>query len=243
MSYPHARFEILPMGDSALLINFDQKISRKVNNQVFVLSKYIANKGIEGITTIIPAYCSITIGYDSTKWDFDDLSERLFRFADKKIIISPSESKHWSLPVCYGPFGLDLHGLVNDLKIPLDDLIRLHTSRTYDVFMLGFLPGFVYLGELPRKLHCHRKQTPRLKVPAQSVAIAGSQTGIYPYRAPGGWQIIGKTPVKTFLPNEEDPFLIKMGDQISFFSVGKAVYEEIDKMPPIEYRKAFIKKR
>lgn len=222
-----------PLGDQALVISFEEKISLEIHAQVVRLTHYLKSKKVEGILYYIPAYCSLTLGYDPGKWNFSDLSERILRFREK-LENQPYEKtpgRSWQIPVCYdSPFGPDLESLAREKEVSRDQIIAWHSSKTYTVYMLGFLPGFVYLGELPEQLLCKRKKQPRTKVPARSVAIAGSQTGIYPLDAPGGWQIIGKTPVPVFFPRSETPFLFESGDQVRFVSVSKPRFEKLESM-------------
>lgn len=134
------------------------------------------------------------------------------------------------IPVCYeSEFAPDLESLAKDIDLSPDQIISLHTSTTYDVFMMGFLPGFPYLGQLPAQLECKRKAVPRKLVSAGSVGIAGKQTGIYPLDAPGGWQLIGQTPLKIFDALAEESFLMKMGDKVKFKSISAETFNKIQK--------------
>ncbi|MCB0666689.1 MAG: 5-oxoprolinase subunit PxpB [Saprospiraceae bacterium] len=228
-----SELNIYPLGDRALVINFDQKINRKINNEVLKLTHYLKSKNIEGILYFIPAYCSLTIAFDGDKWNIPDLSERILRFweklDDQHIEITPGRS--WQIPICYdGKYGLDLDKISREKKVDKSQIVDWHTSKIYSVYMLGFLPGFVYLGDLPEPLHCSRRTRPRTRVPARSVAIAGAQTGIYPLEAPGGWQVIGKTPIPIFFPTADPPFLFKCGDQVRFYPVTEKEYLELQAM-------------
>lgn len=223
------------LGDTALVINFEQKIKKEINSKVYQLTNYLKSKNIEGILFYVPAYCSLTIGYDPEKWNYEDLVERVRRFIDKlPFEKSTVVGRRWKIPVCYDElFGLDLSELALEKKVSTDQIIQWHLSQTYHVYMLGFLPGFVYLGDLPASLVCGRKDHPRIIVPSQSVGLAGRQTGIYPLDAPGGWQIIGKTPIRIFNPAAEDPFLFKMGDQVTFTTINKKEFDIIENNDPI----------
>ncbi len=214
-------------GDSALLINFEQKIDVKIHN--LVKSYFNSIKDIEGISYQIPAYCSITVVFDKEITDYESLKSKI-----EKLEIEPNTAttndKVIEIPVCYDPeFAPDLESLASEIDLTSDEIISLHTSQTYDVFMIGFLPGFPYLGQLPKALECKRKSTPRMEVKAGSVAIAGKQTGIYPTNAPGGWQLIGQTPLKIFDALTEDGFLIKMGDKIKFKSISAKTFKTIQR--------------
>lgn len=234
-----SELNIYPLGDRALVINFDQKINRKINNEVLKLTHYLKSKNIEGILYFIPAYCSLTIAFDGDKWNISDLSERILRFweklDDQHIEITPGKS--WQIPICYDvKYGLDLEKISSEKKVDKSQIVVWHTSKVYSVYMLGFLPGFVYLGDLPEALHCSRRTRPRTRVPARSVAIAGAQTGIYPLEAPGGWQVIGKTPIPIFLPTADPPFLFKCGDQVRFYPVTEKEYLELQAMDYYELK-------
>ncbi|MCB0685606.1 MAG: 5-oxoprolinase subunit PxpB [Saprospiraceae bacterium] len=231
-----------PLGDDALLINFEQKINREINQEVAKLTSYLRKKKVDGIRYYIPAYCSLTVGYDPVKWNFTDLTERIRRFSDKTYRESLEyNSRFWKIPVCYDPqYALDLPALASEKNVSEEQIVTWHLSCKYQVYMLGFLPGFVYLGDLPETLHCQRKKQPRMKVPAQSVALAGAQTGIYPSSAPGGWQIIGKTPLSIFNPENEEPFLFQMGDQVLFYQVDNTDFLEIATLDLVNLKKLFL---
>jgi inhibitor of KinA len=136
------------------------------------------------------------------------------------IKISPLTSRKIKIPVCYsGKYALDIHDIAKEKKLTAPEIINLHTAKRYRVYMIGFLPGFAYMGEIDKRIAMPRKTQPRTKVEAGSVGIAGMQTGIYPFDSPGGWQIIGKTPVKLFDKEKSDPVLLQPGDEIEFYSI------------------------
>lgn len=220
-----------PLGDTAVLISFRQDINRLVHRQVLQLTRYLQTKKIEGILFFVPAYCSLTVGYDPSKWNYEDVVERIRRFAEKvKPDEYPENSRNWKIPVCYQEgFGLDLVSLAQEKEVPVQTIIDWHIGQTYYVYMLGFLPGFVYLGDLSPQLHSRRKEQPRLEVPARSVAVAGGQTGIYPVAGPGGWQILGRTPIRIFNPEQPDPFWFEMADQVTFYPVTEDEYSAISR--------------
>ncbi|HMP87871.1 MAG TPA: 5-oxoprolinase subunit PxpB, partial [Lacibacter sp.] len=138
-----------------------------------------------------------------------------------------------TLPVCYDPvFGTDLAQLEAELQLPAAEIVRLHSSRTYHVFLLGFTPGFPYMGILPPELHCRRKTTASQTVAAGSVAIAGTQTGIYPLSSPGGWNIIGRTPVSLVNPDQPSPFLLQPGDEVKFTPISREEFEAYENHVP-----------
>ncbi|MGM0581840.1 MAG: 5-oxoprolinase subunit PxpB [Bacteroidota bacterium] len=212
-------------GDTALLINFEQKIDTKIHQ--LVKSYFNTIDQFEEVKYQIPAYCSITVVFDKEFTDYESLKSKI-----EKLEINYDKTnfdgKIIEIPVCYeAEYAPDIESLAKELKLSPDKIISMHTSVTYDVFMMGFLPGFPYLGKLPNELECKRKSTPRKQVKAGSVAIAGNQTGIYPSDAPGGWQLIGQTPLKIFDALKEEPFLIKMGDKVKFKSISVEKYKTL----------------
>lgn len=211
--------QIKIFGDSAILIEFEQEISQEINAKVNAYRQAILKAKIKGITACIPAYCSLTITYNPSEIQYKELSQRILNldFSQEEL---KKNQRLITVPVCYeSAFGLDLEWLAQEKSISKDEIIRLHASKVYQVFMLGFLPGFAYLGKLPKLLDSPRKAKPRLKVPKGSVGLAGYQTGIYPSESPGGWQIIGKTPIQIFDITQTNPFLFEQGDQVKFKSI------------------------
>ena len=138
--------------------------------------------------------------------------------------------KIYEIPVCYGgEYGPDLEFVAKNADISVEEVIKIHSSKDYLIYMLGFLPGFSYLGGLDEKIHTPRLANPRIKIPAGSVGIGGAQTGIYPLESPGGWQLIGKTPVKTYNPDRKVPILFEAGDYIRFVPISQEEFEKIEK--------------
>lgn len=227
--------EFKPFGDAALLINFEQVIDKTINDDVVFISKNIENSGIPGLLYCLPAYCSITIGYDSSKIKYNLLVELIKSVIDQKQEQQVlNNNRKLLIPVCYEtPYSFDLIDLEKQLGITQKEIIELHCSNIYQIYMLGFLPGFPYMGTLPYDLNCKRKEIPRKKVNAGSVGMAGQQTGIYPIDAPGGWQIIGRTPVPIFNQKNKIPFLFQPGDSVEFYPISinefKSMEEDFSK--------------
>lgn len=220
---------ILRYGDQALLINFEQKIEEKINEQVIELKVAIEQKDLKGFRYLIPAYCSLTLAYNPFLTDFDTLEKEIHEIA---LGMSHANVKRTSrnliVPVCYDKgYALDFEEVMEQTGFSREKIIELHTQHKFRVFMLGFMPGFTYMGKLPPSLFCKRKKTPRLKVPGGSVGLAGFQTGIYPSELPGGWQIIGRTPLPLFDPYAEKPFLFQAGDRVGFTSISPGEYEKL----------------
>lgn len=230
-------YNISPLGDSALLIDFGNIISLPVNQTVISFFKKIQKTPPEGVTEAVPAYSSLAVYYDAFKLRGKITEgQTVFHFMKNKITEMLEEEHEPFLiadkndirvPVCYEKeFATDLEWMSLQLKISPKEIIRLHTSKTYHVFMLGFLPGFAYMGEVDEKIVIPRKSQP-VQVAEGSVGIAGKQTGVYPLMSPGGWQIIGRTPVNMFNKNEYEPTLIKAGDSVQFYSISKDEFENI----------------
>ena len=222
----------MPYGDSAMLINFEQKIDAAINQKVMSLHHALQVSGIDGITFLIPAYCSITIGFDKQTTSFEMLKNTIGSFASEEVNhLSSTSSRLVHIPVCYeSPFKLDMLDVMEHTQLSRKTIISLHTSITLRVYMLGFVAGFAYMGKLPKVLQCPRKAEPRLKVPKGAVGLAGLQTGIYPVEAPGGWQVIGQTPLKMFDHDQPSPSLLQPGDQVQFKAIDKHEYQEIEKL-------------
>lgn len=221
---------IKPLGDSALLIEFEQKISSEINKEVTSLYKCIKNASISGVTDFIPAYCSLTICYDMQQIRYQILKEQVELLYSQKesFVLTETASEPIVIPVCFEEtYAPDLNFVCEYHKITSQSFIQQYTAPTYRVYMLGFLPGFTYMGRLPEMLFTPRKKTPRLRVPEGSVGLAGIQTGVYPSQAPGGWQLIGRTPIKMFDPNRESPFLCKQGDSVKFEEISREQFEVI----------------
>jgi inhibitor of KinA len=234
MDIPHYR--IFALGDTALVIDFGNEIDEPVNQLVHSLFYYFKNNQVPGIIETVPAYSSLTVYYDvisvrkETKNDdtaFESMSSLLKNILAGKITNTTVAGNLISIPVCYEKeFATDLDWIANENNISQQEFISLHTAATYHVYMLGFLPGFAYMGLVNDKIAVPRKQKP-VTVQAGSVGIAGKQTGIYPLSSPGGWQVIGRTPVNLFFKDKENPTLFKSGDRVQFYSITKNEFENI----------------
>ena len=221
--------EILPLGDRAILVNFQQIIDPTVHQQVIGLSGKLEHASIEGVTFILPAYCSLTIGYNPEKAKYQDLNHNIRTLYKQPLKSQKVSGARLTLPVCYEePFALDMFEISKFTGLKPEEIINIHTAQSYSVYMLGFLPGFPYLGILPEALHCSRKVNPRMRVPERSIGIAGQQTGIYPWESPGGWNIVGNTPLPIFDPQRATPFLFKVGDLVNFKAINKSEYQRIE---------------
>lgn len=216
------------MGDSAIQIDFGQKIAPEVNARITAFVGLIKEQKIEGIVDMIPAFCTLLVNYDPRIIAYQELLNRLEELTKLDVQVEASSSRVFEIPVLYdGECGPDLENVANLAGLSKDEVIEIHAGCDYLIYMLGFMPGFPYLGGLDERIHTPRLDDPRLKIPSGSVGIGAAQTGIYPLESPGGWQLIGKTPVKTYDPNREVPILFDAGDYIRFVPVTEEMYHEI----------------
>ena len=222
--------KICTAGDSSVLIEFGREISPEINAQITAVVRLIKAQHIEGVTDMIPAFASLLINYDPRVVSYAGLRARLEKLLKLEISGETSESRIFEIPVCYGgEYGPDLQNIADHAGLTPDEVIKIHSAKDYLIYMLGFLPGFSYLGGLDDRIHTPRLANPRIRIPAGSVGIGGSQTGIYPLDSPGGWQLLGMTPVKTYDPEREVPILFEAGDYIRFVPVSEEEYQEIKK--------------
>jgi inhibitor of KinA len=214
------------MGDRALLVELGDEISPKVNTAVRKLFLKLDREAIEGVKELVPGYRSVMVVCDPLHITFSRLQERLERLLHNSDDSLLPEPRTLEVPVVYGGrFGPDLSWVAGLHHISPEEVILHHTQPLYRVYMIGFTPGFPYLGEVPRAIETPRRETPRAAVPRGSVAVAQRQTGIYPVQSPGGWHILGWTPLKLFDAGKWPPTPIEIGDFVKFFSIQE---EEID---------------
>lgn len=222
--------KILDNGDSSMTVYFDLPISKALTTKIIQLCAAIKNTFDKEILEVIPAYQSLTIIYESLIISRKDIRYKLINIVNSPLPKITTQSKLINIPVCYdGEYGPDLKYLANYNKLSKQQVIQRHTEPTYLVHMLGFLPGFLYLGGLDKSLFCPRKSTPAIKIPKGSVGIGGEQTGIYPCSSPGGWQLIGRTPLSIFAPNAKNPFIASPLDEIKFYSIKQSEFQELEK--------------
>lgn len=213
---------ILPYGEKAILLEFEQQISTAVSQQVQRWKQAILNAKITNLSHTIPAYASLVLVFDrpikEVQITIDKIRALEVQAIQQGAVVTPK--RRLKIPVCYElPYALDQSELVQNKQLPWEEIVAAHIGNIYRVYMLGFSPGFAFMGTIPVILEIKRKTSPRLKVPAGSVGIAGQQTGIYPDEIPGGWQIIGRTPIPIFAPLRENPFLFQAGDQVQFQAI------------------------
>jgi len=226
-------YKIYPLGDQAILIQFPQQIDESIHLHIQTITKKLEHQSFEWIIDIIPAFASIAIHYDirkllSYKSPFSYVSEVVEKVINENGTSYESEPREVSIPVFYGgEKGPDLEDVAKRNKLTIKEVIEIHSQALYTVYMIGFAPGFPFMGGLNEKIATPRKSEPRRSIPVGSVGIAGEQTGIYPIQTPGGWQIIGQTPEPLFRPqNKIDPTLLRAGDKVKFYAISEAEFKE-----------------
>lgn len=226
-------YTLQALGDTAMIIDFGNRINRSLNEKMIFLYEHLVKHPLPGMTEVVPAYSSLAVYYDvpllslieEKQTAFEVMSKQVREYLNSIHEFKPEQNKLIELPVCYDDeFGHDLGRMAEEKKISKEDIISLHLSLTYRVYMLGFLPGFAYMGIVDESIEVPRKPRP-MPVVAGSVGIAGRQTGIYPFNSPGGWQIIGRTPVRIFEKEKADPVLFHPGDEVRFYSISKNEFE------------------
>ncbi|MEM6378263.1 MAG: 5-oxoprolinase subunit PxpB [Bacteroidota bacterium] len=220
---------IIPYGEKAILLEFEQQISSTINQEVQQWEQVINHAQLPYLSYTIPAYASLVLVFDRPVKQMLNLIKQINTLKiNRKDQATEKKQRNLRIPVCYeSPFALDQQYLMDTFQKTWEAIVSTHQSKTYYVYMLGFSPGFAFMGKIPTSLETKRKATPRLKVPAGSVGIAGQQTGIYPDEIPGGWQILGRTPIPIFAPLKEEPFLFQAGDQVQFMAIDQTQFKHI----------------
>ncbi|ASF38342.1 allophanate hydrolase subunit 1 [Halobacillus halophilus] len=228
-------YHFQPLGDQAVVIDLGNEISQTIHEEVQSISKLLEEHQPEWMIEYIPAFTNITILYsplfvyqqikqtDTLPYDWvcDQLRQMLTQNKRDKV----PEPRTIEIPICYGgKYGPDLSYVAEYTDLKEDEVINRHMNGNYIVYMIGFAPGFPYIGGMDETISTPRRDDPRLEIPAGSVGIAGSQTGVYPITTPGGWQLIGQTPLQLFQPEEDPPSLLQAGDKIKFTSISEKEY-------------------
>lgn len=232
-------WEVYALGDHAIVFSLEAKMEHEIVQSITALSSFISAKKIKGILDIIPSYHTITIVYDlliftSIKVNINEqlisFSENILNeFVNKKKSFEVENKSCIKVPVCYDlSFGIDLNNMSQEKKLTTQEIITIHTNKIYEIYSIGFLPGFTYMGIVDDKIQMPRHEKPRMNVEAGSIGIAGLQTGIYPTNSPGGWQIIGRTPWNIFDKNEEVLAKFKVGDLVQFFAIEMNDFEKMN---------------
>jgi inhibitor of KinA len=216
-------FQIVSAGDATLIVQFAGRVDPLVNARAIGLANQLRTAARPGVLDVVPTFRSVAVYFNPLQTDHDRLLVELRRLAKSSAALDSSAAEPIQIPVKYGgQFGPDLAAVAQFANISEDEVVRLHTAVTYRVFMLGFVPGFAYMGSVDQRIAAPRRSTPRTAVPAGSVGIAGVQTGIYPSEAPGGWQLIGHTDVRLFDVSRASAALFKPGDMVRFIPVDHA---------------------
>ena len=214
-----------------MLIEFGNEISPEVNRKIAAVVELMREQHIEGVVDVIPAFCSLLVNYDPRVIRYEKMRKRMESLLRVDIKVGEGKRKIFEIPVLYGgEYGPDLESIAEHAGLSEGEVIKIHSSQDYLIYMLGFLPGFCYLGGLDERIHTPRLANPRLKINAGSVGIGGSQTGIYPLDSPGGWQLMGMTPVKTYDPDRETPILVEAGDYIRFIPIDEQEYRRLKEL-------------
>ncbi len=215
-----------PAGDSAVAVIFGDKIDESINKKVHAVANAIEKASPDWLIEVVPTYTSIYVYYDPLKLDYQEVLTAIKPF----LSAEPRDEKPRivEIPTVYGgEFGPDIEFVAQHNGLTVEDVIEIHSKPLYRVYMLGFTPGFAYLGGMDERIATPRLERPRLKVPAGSVGIAGKQTGIYPLESPGGWRLIGRTPLRLFNPEKDPPTLLQPGDHIKFVPITEDDFREI----------------
>ena len=218
------------IGDCGIVCDFGDEVSQKINTNVIKLFHYVRqqtfNSNLEGILNCTPSYNKLIINFDLRKINAIKILDFLKLIDFSKLNLSQNK-KEWTIPICYD-FEMDLENISKVLKIEKDEIINIHSKTVFFIYMIGFVPGHPFMGDLDSKLFLNRLKTPRVKIPAGSVGIVEKFCNIYPYESPGGWNIIGKTPIKLFnKKNETNPCLLSPGDSVKFKSISKEEFQKL----------------
>lgn len=213
--------------DQSMLIYLGEQIELAAHRRVLNLLRLLQKEPPAWVRNVQPAYCSLMITFDACRVDHGEVETVLREFEARAESTRPPKPRTVEIPVCYdSEFAPDLEDVATSHALKPEDVVRFHTSRTYHAYFLGFAPGFAYLGDLPDEIVSPRLDVPRKKVPAGSVAIAGRQTAVYPFTTPGGWRLIGRTPLALFRPDRKPMELISIGDQVRFRSISRKAFSE-----------------
>ncbi len=222
-----SRPDILPCGDSALAVEFGKDIDPALNARVLALDRAV--QGLPGLVETVPTYRSLLVHYDPVRVGFDELSATLQGLVSTAGA-EPATGSTWTIPVAYGgEHGIDLEATAGIHGITADELVRRHAAPTYRVYMIGFLPGFAYLGGLDPTIATPRRTSPRLKTPAGTVSIGGVQALVASIEAPSGWHLLGRTPVRNYMPGRDPVVLLAPGDRVRFQAIDAALFAELDR--------------
>ncbi len=215
-----ADIRFLSCGDSALTVEFSKEMNEATNRKIRHLATRLVN--IRGVGECVPTFCSMTVYFDPFVISRNRLEKKIAKIVEAYKESAVQSKRVFLIPVCYeGEFAPDMEDVSSLTGLDREEVIKIHTSVDYLIYMLGFLPGFPYLGGMDKRIEAPRLDTPRTSIPAGAVGIGGKQTGIYPLASPGGWRLIGQTPVKVYDPDREEPILYRAGDYIRFYPISQ----------------------
>ncbi|MFD2922399.1 5-oxoprolinase subunit PxpB [Halobacillus naozhouensis] len=224
-------YSLSPLGDQAVVISLGDEINEDTQHKVRILSHLLDQENPEWMIEYIPAFTTVTLFYSAVHFSHAD--ELPYEVVSRKVDALMStvstgeteEARTIEIPVCYGgEFGPDLDFVAEHNNLTREEVIQIHSGGEYTVYMIGFAPGFPFIGGMSEKIAAPRRDSPRLKIPERTVGIAGMQTGVYPIETPGGWQLIGRTPMKLFTPEQDIPSLLRAGDRIHFKEISEDEY-------------------
>ena len=216
---------VVPVGDAAWHIELPDRIDPAINARALAIAARIESAALPGVRDVVVAYRTVTVFVDPLLGDAQRIESALQTIAAAPPPERAAPGARVEVPVCYdGPCGPDLADVAAFAACRIEDVIQRHLARTYRVYLVGFVPGFAYMASLDPRIAAPRRAAPRVKVPAGSVAIAAGQTGVYPAETPGGWHVIGRTPVRPFDPGRDEPFLFHPGDQVTFTRIDHAAF-------------------
>lgn len=234
-------YTLRPLGDHAVVIQLGTSIQQETHEMVKAVTTFFETRTIDWLVEFIPAFTTVTLYYDPIRiiesnkpfqntLPYKIICSEIEHMLSQLTIGEQSDSRIVDIPVCYGgEFGPDIEEVVDHNHMSTEEVITKHSNGDYLVYMIGFAPGFPYIGGMSPDIATPRRESPRLKIPAGSVGIAGEQTGVYPIETPGGWQLIGRTPLKLFKPNNDDsPSLLKAGDRIRFTPISFEEYKALE---------------
>jgi KipI family sensor histidine kinase inhibitor len=219
--------DIRPLGDTALLVEFGSEIEPEINARVLAFDRRA--RACPDVVETVPTYRSLLVHYDPVATDFARLRERLLGLAED-LGGEAAVGRTWRIPVVYGgEFGIDLEETAAGHGISPDELVRRHAAPIYRVYMIGFLPGFAYLGGLDQTIATPRRTSPRLRTPAGTISIGGVQALVASIEAPSGWHLLGRTPVRNFMPGRDPAVILEPGDEVRFEPIEAALFHELDR--------------
>lgn len=234
--------KILPAGDQALVVELGDGVDPALNDRVHRLDRLVAEAALPGVVETVPTYRSLLVTFDPLATDADTLAASLRQLASAGGGTDGRRGRRWILPVCFGgAHGEDLEEVARRTGLTAERVIELHCAADYRVYMLGFSPGFSYLGGLPEALHLPRRENPRMRTPAGSIMQGGAQAALSPVEMPSGWHLLGRTPIKGFDVRRDPPFLLAPGDRVRLTPIDAATYDRLaaeadrtDLMPDVE---------